>query len=173
MKPSLYSTTYDSPIGSITLVSNGKGLCGVYNEGQKHWPKDSDTWIDDDGKMFDPARKWLDGYFSVKKSGPLPKIAFLKGTAFQKNVWNELLAIPAGKTLSYGELAKRVAAPKAVRAVGSAVGRNPLSIIVPCHRVIGGNGSLTGYAGGLDKKRWLLAHEGVEFLADAKVTRHR
>ncbi len=162
MKPSLRSTTYDSPIGEITLVANAEGLCGLYNGGQKHWPKDSDSWVRGDGKVFDPARKWLDGYFSGKKPKPLPKIAFGSGTEFQKKVWYGLLTTPAGETVSYGELARRIAAPKAVRAVGAAVGRNPVSIIVPCHRVIGGNGSLTGYAGGLEKKRWLLAHEGVE-----------
>ena len=162
MKPSLCSTLYDSPIGTITLVANGDELCGLYNDGQKHWPKDADSWIRDDGKVFDPARAWLDGYFSGKKSGAFPKIAFHTGTEFQKKVWTELLAIPAGETVSYGELAKRIAAPKAVRAVGAAVGRNPVSILVPCHRVVGGNGSLTGYAGGLDRKRWLLAHEGTE-----------
>ncbi len=152
-------TVIDSPIGSITVVSKDGVICGLYNEGQKHWPEDSHSWRRDDGPVFDPVRKWLSEYFSGKKTRPLPKIAITTGTAFQKQVWNELLTIPAGETVSYGELAGRIGSPKSVRAVGAAVGRNPISIMVPCHRVVGAGGKLTGYAGGLEKKRWLLKHE--------------
>ena len=159
MKQITTFTVIDSPIGSITVVAKDGVICGLYNEGQKHWPEDSDSWRRDDGPVFDPVRKWLSEYFSGKKTRPLPKIAITTGTAFQKQVWNELLAIPSGETVSYGELAGRIGSPKAVRAVGAAVGRNPISIMVPCHRVVGAGGKLTGYAGGLEKKRWLLKHE--------------
>ncbi len=155
----LSSTTYESPIGLITLVASDRGLCGLFNEGQKHWPEDSDAWSRSDNPVFVPARKWLDGYFRGKNPRNRPEIAFTKGTEFQKKVWTELLAIPPGKTISYGELARRIGKPEAVRAVGAAVGRNPISIIVPCHRVLGAGGKLTGYAGGLERKKWLLAFE--------------
>jgi methylated-DNA-[protein]-cysteine S-methyltransferase len=102
---------------------------------------------------------WLDAYFANQPLPPLPAFDFVSGTPFQQKVWHALLHIPAGQTISYGQLAIQIGAPKAVRAVGAAVGRNPLSIVIPCHRVVGANGSLTGYAGGLEGKRWLLQHE--------------
>ncbi len=159
MKQITIFTVIDSPIGSITVVARDGLICGLYNEGQKYWPEISDSWCRDDGPVFDPVRKWLNKYFSGKKTGKLPKLGFATGTDFQKRVWNELLAIPTGETVSYGELARRIDSPKAVRAVGAAVGRNPISIMVPCHRVVGAGGKLTGYAGGLEKKNWLLEHE--------------
>ena len=94
MKQITTFTVIDSPIGSITVVAKDGVICGLYNEGQKHWPEDSDSWRRDDGPVFDPVRKWLSEYFSGKKTRPLPKIAITTGTAFQKQVWNELLAIP-------------------------------------------------------------------------------
>jgi methylated-DNA-[protein]-cysteine S-methyltransferase len=106
------------------------------------------------------AARQLAAYFArTRASFALPLAPH--GTAFQRAVWSELRAIPAGMTRSYGQIAVAVGRPTAVRAVGQAVGRNPLSIVVPCHRVIGSDGSLTGYAGGLDRKRWLLAREGA------------
>jgi methylated-DNA-[protein]-cysteine S-methyltransferase len=161
MKTSIYTTTYSSPVGAIVLTANEQKLTGLYNENQRHWPKDSEGWQHDDGPRFDAAKSWLDTYFSGQKSQPLPPIQFLSGTPFQHRVWHALLTIPLGETMSYGELATQLGSSKAVRAVGAAVGRNPISIIVPCHRVVGSSGSLTGYAGGLEKKRWLLEHEGV------------
>ncbi len=108
-----------------------------------------------------PVRHALEAYFA----GEIPAIDGLPchtgGTAFQRTVWQALRTIPAGKTLSYGQLAAQIGSPKAVRAVGLANGANPIGLVVPCHRVIGANGSLTGYGGGLERKRWLLRHEGV------------
>ena len=91
----------------------------------------------------------------------MPKLDLIIGTEFQKKVWQALKNIPKGETLTYGQLAEQIDAPNAVRALGTAIGRNPISIIIPCHRVIGSSGLLTGYAGGVDRKRWLLEHEGV------------
>ena len=91
----------------------------------------------------------------------MPKLDLIIGTEFQKKVWQALKNIPKGETLTYGQLAEQIGAPNAVRALGAAIGRNPISIIIPCHRVIGSSGLLTGYAGGVDRKRWLLEHEGV------------
>lgn len=163
MDKTLYYTHTSSPLGQITLVGTEKGLSGLYLEGQRHWPKDAHTWVrEDDGSRFDPALHALAKYFMGKSHTFSVPLDIITGTPFQKQVWEALLLIPAGKTWTYSELANHLQAPKAVRAVGAAVGRNPLSIIVPCHRVIGHKGSLTGYAGGLDRKRWLLHHEGVE-----------
>jgi methylated-DNA-[protein]-cysteine S-methyltransferase len=114
-----------------------------------------------DARAPEPIRDALARYFT----GELDRLNTIKwrvaGTPFQRNVWTALQTIPAGTTLSYGALARRLDAPKAVRAVGLANGANPISVVLPCHRVIGANGSLTGYGGGLDRKRWLLEHEGV------------
>ena len=111
------------------------------------------------------VRKPLSAYFR----GGLDRLAEIEwrvgGTAFQRSVWNALPSIPAGTTMSYGTLAARLKVPKAVRAIGHANGANPISVVIPCHRLIGSNGSLTGYGGGIDRKRWLLAHEGVKLKA--------
>ena len=151
-------TTQQTPLGRMTLVAKNGILCGLYNEAQRHWPEDSGSWTRDDSSIFDPAKDWLAHYFSGKAC-VFPGFTFAHGTKFQKQVWDALLDIPCGQTISYGELAARIGSPRAVRALGAAVGRNPISIIVPCHRVLGANGALTGYAGGLEKKQWLLAHE--------------
>ena len=157
--PTRFSTHYHSPLGELSLVSTDSGLCGLYLDGQKHWPADSADWVPDEGQRFQSIRVWLDAYFAKHPLPPLPVFDFVGGTPFQQKVWQALLDIPAGQTLSYGQLSAQIGAPKAVRAVGAAVGRNPLSILIPCHRVVGANGSLTGYAGGLERKRWLLRHE--------------
>lgn len=168
MKPTLYYTQTSSPIGGMTLVATDAGLCGLYLEGQRHWPRDADTWIrDDEGARFDAVLMALARYFMGKDLRFFLPLDLVTGTDFQQKVWQALQEIPAGQTWSYGQLARHVDAPAAVRAVGAAVGRNPLSIIIPCHRVIGQNGSLTGYAGGLDRKRWLLAHEGADLVINA------
>jgi methylated-DNA-[protein]-cysteine S-methyltransferase len=159
VKSAQYFTTVMSPLGSITLTATESSLCGLYLNGQKHWPKDADLWSRDDGPRFDAAREWLADYFTTQAGEKMPKVVFASGTDFQKRVWQALRNIPQGKTITYGQLAAQIHAVKAVRAVGAAVGRNPLSIIVPCHRVIGSSGALTGYAGGLERKRWLLEHE--------------
>ncbi len=154
-----YFTNVTSPLGQITLTTRAGLLCGLYFANQRHWPTQSTQWLPDAGSQFDPARAWLDAYFGGDFTHPAPETTFAGGTAFQQRVWQALLCIAPGKTVSYGALAAEIQAPTAVRALGAAVGRNPISLIAPCHRVAGGSGKLTGYAGGLDRKAWLLNHE--------------
>ncbi len=158
---SLRFTEYQSPLGEITLTASDHGLCGLYFEGQKNWPEHSSHWsrTEHDSHLI-TARTWLDAYFS-KSALPQVKLDQPTGTEFQKRVWQALKNIPFGQTFSYAQIAEQMGHPNAVRAVGAAIGRNPLSLIVPCHRVIGSSGALTGYAGGVARKRWLLEHEGV------------
>jgi methylated-DNA-[protein]-cysteine S-methyltransferase len=156
MNDTLLSTRISSPIGVLTLTSNGSALT------QLSLPRGDDTERDDVPADADPilsaAREQLEAYFDLRlRQFDLPLEP--KGTDFQRRVWDSLRAIPYGETISYAELARRIDNPKAVRAVGAANGRNPLMIIVPCHRVIGADGSLTGFGGGIDRKRWLLDHE--------------
>lgn len=149
--------TFQSPIGPLWLVSNGSQLCGLYMGDEQ---PDHAADARHDPAPFRDVVDQLQAYFSgQRKNFDLPLAP--TGTAFQKTVWQALCGIPYGQTISYGELAQRIGNPKACRAVGLANGRNPISIIVPCHRVIGANGTLTGYGGGLPRKRWLLQHEGV------------
>lgn len=154
-----YYTRMESPIESLLLASDGEALTSLFMMSQRHGPYFSESWIhDDNAKPFVEAKKQMQAYFAgdlTEFDLPLNMI----GTEFQKTVWRELQNIPFGVTISYGELAERVGNPSASRAVGAANGRNPISIIVPCHRVIGSNGKLTGYGGGLERKEWLLAHE--------------
>lgn len=161
MNPTLYFTTLDSPLGELTITATDKGLCGLFFSDHKYWPASKPTWQRDDGPRFDAARQWLCEYFSARTSAKLPSLTFAHGTEFQQCVWHALQSIAPGQTKTYSEIARMIGAEKAVRAVGTAIGKNPLSIFVPCHRVIGTNGSLTGFAGGVDRKRWLLSHEGV------------
>lgn len=158
MKPILYSEM-KSPIGLLRIRGTERGLTGIYMERHRHGPDDADqiVWKRDDAR-FENAREQLAAYFAGKRSEfdlPIDRDA-MGGTPFQRQVWQELEKIPFGVTISYGELARRIGNPAAVRAVGLANGRNPISIVVPCHRVIGANGTLTGYGGGLERKRWLL-----------------
>jgi methylated-DNA-[protein]-cysteine S-methyltransferase len=146
-----------SPVGELMLLAEGEHLIGVYMQKHLHWSGLQPDWRRDDRRLR-AARTQLRAYFAEElKQFELPLQP--QGTEFQKRVWGELLNIPYGETISYGELAVRIGQPSASRAVGLANGRNPISIIVPCHRVIGANGSLTGYGGGLARKRWLLDHE--------------
>ena len=149
-----------SPIGPLLLLGTGEGLAGVFMEEHRHGPGLAvQTGVRDD-RAFTAARSQLEEYFAGARSRfDVPLAA--DGTEFQKRVWNALTAIPYGTTISYLELARRIGNPKAVRAVGLANGRNPISILVPCHRVVGSDGSLTGYGGGLERKRWLLQHEAA------------
>lgn len=143
----------DSPIGPLTLAGNDGRLTHLLMLNHSHAPDDT-GWVRDDS-AFPDAVAQLRAYFT----GDLTEFDLtydMAGTDFQKRVWSALLTIPYGQTRSYGELADQIGAPKASRAVGLANGRNPISIIVPCHRVIGSNGSLTGYGGGIDRKRALL-----------------
>lgn len=154
-----YFSTIDSPIGKILLVSDGESLTRLAMEEQKYFSGVQDNWRRDD-KIFKEARAQLEAYFAGDlQEFDLPLAP--QGSEFQLEVWQALQDIPYGKTESYGSLAKRVDSPKGARAVGLANGHNPISIIVPCHRVIGANGKLTGYGGGIERKRWLLEHEGA------------
>lgn len=117
------------------------------------------------------ARRALDAYFAGELSALDTLTTAMNGTPFQRQVWSALRRIPTGRTLSYGTLAAKIGRPAAVRAVGLANGANPIAIVVPCHRVIGANASLTGYASGLERKRWLLAHEGAKFASDTLLNR--
>jgi methylated-DNA-[protein]-cysteine S-methyltransferase len=150
-------STMPSPIGELLLAADEGGLSGVYMESHRHGPTDTDGWERDDARLA-VARRQLDEYFAgTRRHFDLPLHA--RGTAFQLAVWRALTGVPYGATCSYAAIALGIGNPKGVRAVGLANGRNPISIIVPCHRVVGSNGSLTGYGGGLERKAWLLAHE--------------
>lgn len=151
-------TTIATPLGRLLLARTAKGLAGAWFDGQKHHPDALVALRRPDDELLRRAADQLHGYFAGERDGfdlPLD----LHGTSFQRAVWQQLLAIPASGTTSYGAIAKALGNASAVRAVGGAVGRNPLSVIVPCHRVLGTDGSMTGYAGGVDRKRALLALE--------------
>jgi methylated-DNA-[protein]-cysteine S-methyltransferase len=149
-----------SPLGHILLVSNDEHVLGVYFSGQKHYPKSLVGHVEDARHpLLKRAMRQLDEYFAGKRQAfDLPVSP--QGTEFQRRVWKALGKIDSGKTSTYGELATKLGVGKAARAVGAAVGRNPISIMIPCHRVVGANGRLTGYAGGLKRKASLLALEG-------------
>jgi methylated-DNA-[protein]-cysteine S-methyltransferase len=161
-----YIQKIKSPIGMLTVSSDGSNITGLWMEGQKYFARTLEKDAGEKGlPVFDDVRKWLGIYFSGKDPGFMPPL-LPKGSPFQKAVWDSLRAIPYGKTSAYGELAKKVelnngGKQTSARAVGGAVGRNPISILVPCHRVLGKNGDLTGYAGGLDIKKKLLRLEGI------------
>jgi O-6-methylguanine DNA methyltransferase len=152
----------ESPIGILRLRGTERGITGIFMQKHRHGPEATEErgWVRDDA-LFAEAREQLGDYFSGRRKTFDLTIDRdgLGGTPFQRRVWSELEKIPYGATISYGELARRIGNPNAVRAVGLANGRNPISIIVPCHRVIGANGTLTGYGGGIERKRWLLEFE--------------
>ena len=156
-------THVDSPIGRLLLTSDGSALTGLYMEPSRK-AQSTAGWVEDAAvPPLAAAVRQLTEYFAgSRRDFDLP--LRLQGTDFQQRVWRELTEIPFGETWSYGQLARRIAKPSASRAVGLANGQNPISIIVPCHRVIGADGSLTGYGGGLERKSWLLAHEGLRTL---------
>lgn len=159
--PSIVQARCDSPLGTIILAATSRGLAGLLFEGQRHMP-DSSGWPDaPDHPLLRRARSLLDDYFAGRPVGFDLPLDLDSGTPFQQRVWRAMLSIPRGETRSYGYLGAHIGQPAAVRAVGAAVGRNPVSIIVPCHRVLGADGSLTGYAGGLHRKTALLQLEGV------------
>ncbi|UFH51051.1 methylated-DNA--[protein]-cysteine S-methyltransferase [Pseudomonas sp. KNUC1026] len=148
-----------SPVGILTLVAQPEGLCAVLWEQEREGrvrlgPMEQDSAH----PVLRQACVQLEEYFNHQRQRFDLPLAF-NGTPFQRQVWEALLTIPFGQTRSYQQIAEQIGAPKAVRAVGAANGRNPLSIIAPCHRVVGSNGTLTGFAGGLEAKRWLLGHE--------------
>jgi len=155
----IYTSHIDTPLGGITMAATDQGLAGVWFDQQRHWP-DTTGWIaKDDHPALLEAGAQLRDYFAGRRESFDMKLDLSHGTAFQQSVWQQLLAIPTGATTSYGALSINVGNPAAVRAVGAAVGRNPISVIVPCHRVLGSDGSLTGYAGGLERKTALLQLE--------------
>lgn len=151
---------FESPLGQMLLARTERGLAGVWFEGQKDHPGRLSAPEVPDDPLLRAAAAQLADYFAGRTAHfelPLD----LHGTEFQRSVWQALLGIAAGGTRSYGEIARQVGSPRGVRAVGAAVGKNPVSVIVPCHRVLGTDGTLTGYAGGIDRKRALLVLEGV------------
>lgn len=155
-----------SPVGDLLLRGDGGALCAIEFLDAPFVP--SPDWVHTPS-VFERWARDLAAYFDGRPptwDGPLA----LRGTPFQVRVWNELCHVPFGTTISYGELAKRIGAPKAVRAVGLANGRNPLPIVIPCHRVIGADGSLTGYGGGLERKRFLLQLEGVRLAQPSQLS---
>ena len=155
-----YINYYHSPLGCLLLTSNDEGLTGIHFEDGKYVPKNT-LYQEKNNLFFDETKKWLDIYFSGKKPNFTPLLYFT-GTLFRQTVCKLLCDIPYGKTITYKEIAKAISIEKVKRltqAVGQAVGHNPISIIIPCHRVIGSDGSLTGYGGGLTRKQYLLELE--------------
>lgn len=162
-----YTSNYDSPLGRILLAADDKGLTGLWFEGQKYFA----LYLDEEHEereipIFAETKKWLDVYFSGREPDFTPPLHFT-GTDFQNEVWEILCTIPYGSTTTYGQIAAQIAEARGLphmsaQAVGGAVGHNEISIIVPCHRVVGANGSLTGYAGGIDKKVKLLTLEKAD-----------
>ena len=160
--PSTMCTRFDSPMGPMLAAASATGLAGLWFDDQRHFPDVALAWPDaPHHPVLVQTLRQLGEYFAgTRITFDLP-LDLQGGTAFQQAVWQALLAIPPGSTTSYGRLSAAIGKPAAVRAVGSAVGRNPVGIIVPCHRVLGTDGSLTGYAGGLHRKAALLELEGV------------
>jgi methylated-DNA-[protein]-cysteine S-methyltransferase len=159
LPPDLVAARHASPLGSVLLAATHRGLAGLWFEGQRYHP-DAAHWPMAPGHpVLAVACRQLDEYFAGRRTEFELPLDLQGGTQFQRSVWQALLGIPAGTRTSYAALSQRIGKPAAVRAVGAAVGRNPVSIVVPCHRVVGTDGSLTGYAGGLDRKTALLRLE--------------
>ena len=158
----LHYLEHPSPLGQLTLVASESGICGIYFHDQRNFKGTLNWQPVQQHALLELAAAQLDEYFAGRrKEFAFPLDLQVSGTAFQQQVWQELLTIPFGKTSSYGRHAELIARPRAVRAVGGAIGRNPISIVVPCHRVLGSSGALTGYDGGLERKKYLLQLEGV------------
>ena len=153
-------TRIDSPIGPILLIADGDALCGLYMKIETGWLPRCPMGPRDDSILPEAQRQLAEYFAGTRKDFDLE--LKMEGTDFQKKVWEALLDIPFGETRSYGQQARNIGLPDAPRAVGAANGQNPISIIVPCHRVIGANGALTGYGGGIERKRWLLGHEATQ-----------
>ena len=160
----MFESRLHSPLGEVRLRSDGKSLTGLWFVGQVNDAKDNrDIEIKDDLPIFGQVESWLESYFSGEQT-PIKISLQPKGTMFQERVWKILQEIPYGETMTYGEIAQRIAKEKGVatysaQAVGQAVGKNPISILIPCYRVLGKNGALTGYAGGVQRKEQLLQLE--------------
>ena len=160
-----YIHHYDSPLGGITMASDGDALIGLWFDGQKYFADVLDDEYEERKlPVFEETDRWLDAYFDGKEPEHTPPLR-LKTSEFRREVWEIMLTIPYGASMTYGEIAKKIAEKRGIstmsaQAVGGAVGHNAISIIIPCHRVIGSDGSLTGYAGGIERKRALLKLEG-------------
>lgn len=161
----IYTSKYDSPLGSILLAADEQGLTGLWLENNRFFPNKLESQPEETEDIRD-AKRWLNIYFSGREPDFTPRL-HQKGSDFHRAVGEIMLKIPYGKTTTYGDIAKELAAQRGIakmsaQAVGGAVGRNEISIIIPCHRVVGSNGSLTGYGGGLDNKIKLLELEGAD-----------
>jgi methylated-DNA-[protein]-cysteine S-methyltransferase len=164
--PDTQIANISTPLGPMIAAAGPLGLCGLWFEGQKHFflGDISHIPLNTLHPMLQKTKQWLESYFDETQAVPSVngfKLDFSLGTDFQQSVWKSLLRIGTGHLDGYGAIAKALGKPAASRAVGAAVGRNPISIIVPCHRVVGANGALTGYAGGIERKAWMLKREGV------------
>lgn len=182
--PAWRSATHTTPLGPVLLLAGPQGLAGLWFDGQRHHPTSERIaqWtVTPNDPLLREAARQLDAYFGADLSADFGAVGRAfdlpldlgTGTDFQQAVWRALLSIPTGHTCSYRTLAQQIGRPLAVRAVGAAVGRNPLSIVVPCHRVVGSDGGLTGYAGGLDRKRALLRLESALIVAPHQSDRKR
>lgn len=166
----IYTSEYfNRDLGTITLAADDDKLMGLWLPGQKHFCSGikSITAVKKYNSTLNQSAEWLDRYFGGDKPSPCELALAPIGSDFQKSVWELLCKIPYGETITYGNLAKEIASLRGIstmsaQAVGNAVGHNPISIIIPCHRVIGSDGNLTGYAGGIDKKIYLLKHEKID-----------
>ena len=162
-----YTCKYGSPLGGITLASDGENLTGLWFDGQKYFADNlPEQYEEQDLPVFAQAKRWLDIYFSGREPDFTPPLSLTGISSFRRRVWGIMLTIPYGRTSTYGEIAAQIAAVTGKRgsaqAVGGAVGHNSISLIIPCHRVVGASGSITGYAGGVDKKIALLKMEGAD-----------
>ena len=162
---SMVQATFSCPLGTVIIAATRQGLAGLWFDNQRHLPAELAVSRQRRAEPTHPVlvqtMAQIGEYFSGCRLAFDMPLDLVGGTAFQRSVWQALLAIPPGKTASYGEISARIGHRAAVRAVGAAIGRNPISIIVPCHRVIGASGALTGYAGGLERKKALLELEGA------------
>ena len=154
----MYIQYYDSLLGKMLLAADEIGLIGVWFENQKYYANGLKDPVEKETVVLKEIKEWLDLYFSGVEPKFLPKMHLI-GTQFQKKVWHMLLKIPYGKTMTYKDIARMISPTMSAQAVGSAVGHNKISILIPCHRVIGSNNNLTGYAGGIEKKEKLLKFE--------------
>lgn len=171
----LFQSEFESPIGVVYVVSDGANVRAVDFEDyddrlQRLLSRHYGRYTLHAARDRSEAVSRLAEYFAGDLHAIDDIVVATKGTAFQQRVWTALRAIPAGTTVSYGAIAQRIGQPTACRAVGLANGSNPIGIVVPCHRVIGANSTLTGYGGGIERKQWLLKHEGAEFAADLSRT---
>ena len=154
----MYIQYYESPLGKMLLAADDVGLMGVWFENQKYYANGLKEPVEKETEVLKETKSWLNLYFNGQQPNTLPTLHMI-GTEFQKKVWNILLQIPYGQTITYKDIATRFSKTMSAQAIGGAVGHNKISILVPCHRVVGTNGSLTGYAGGIEQKEKLLKLE--------------